>query len=401
MGSLFRVGKKWRYQYLDHAHNPPRKTTKTLSAHKATAEAAAKVIDLKQDRLMHGVDDANATKLARAAARPVKAHVDDWAKDIASGTTEKYAAEMVQAVRRFVAHVKLQTVADLTPGRIRTGVDTMPRERGEGTLSHRTKNKTRAALWLFCDFLRKDGRLAANPVMDVATWDEKKDPRHQRRALSDEETNWLLNTTLTGPERGRVSGEDRWRYYHAAQQTGLRLGELESIRVRDFHFRAASGAFVRVLQTNTKNKREVDQPLTAEFAAEVRTWLEGRKGDALAFHFPSRPAEVLERDLAAAREAWLATATAPEERAEMADRDFLRYVDSAGKYADFHAIGRHTYITNVVRTGGLAVAQELARHSTPILTKRYTHLERRDLDKGLAGLPRPAAKDAKKRDVAG
>ena len=51
----------------------------------------------------------------------------------------------------------------------------------------------------------------------------------------------------------------------------------------------------------------------------------------------------------------------------------IAYVDDAGRYADFHAL-RHSFITNVGRTGTHAkTAQELARHSKPMLTARYTH----------------------------
>ncbi|MGL4422908.1 MAG: tyrosine-type recombinase/integrase, partial [Gemmataceae bacterium] len=44
------------------------------------------------------------------------------------------------------------------------------------------------------------------------------------------------------------------------------------------------------------------------------------------------------------------------------------------EYADFHAL-RHTYITNLRANGvDLRTAQDLARHSTPTLTARYSHV---------------------------
>ena len=51
----------------------------------------------------------------------------------------------------------------------------------------------------------------------------------------------------------------------------------------------------------------------------------------------------------------------------------IPYVDEVGRYADFHAL-RHSFITNLGRSGAHAkTAQDLARHSTPLLTARYTH----------------------------
>ena len=51
----------------------------------------------------------------------------------------------------------------------------------------------------------------------------------------------------------------------------------------------------------------------------------------------------------------------------------IAYVDDADRYADFHAM-RHSFITNLGHSGAhTKTAQDLARHSTPMLTARYTH----------------------------
>jgi integrase len=66
----------------------------------------------------------------------------------------------------------------------------------------------------------------------------------------------------------------------------------------------------------------------------------------------------------------------------------LAYRNSAGGVADFHAL-RHTYVSRLVRSGAnIKVAQELARHSTPVLTLgRYAHMEIVDQRKALDALP--------------
>ena len=52
----------------------------------------------------------------------------------------------------------------------------------------------------------------------------------------------------------------------------------------------------------------------------------------------------------------------------------IPYVDDAGRYADFHGL-RHSFITHLGRTPNVhfKTAQDLARHSTPVLTARYSH----------------------------
>ncbi len=56
-------------------------------------------------------------------------------------------------------------------------------------------------------------------------------------------------------------------------------------------------------------------------------------------------------------------------------------------YADFHSL-RHTYLTLLGRGGvDLRTAQELAGHSTPVLTARYSHRRLYDLAGAVEKLP--------------
>ena len=53
--------------------------------------------------------------------------------------------------------------------------------------------------------------------------------------------------------------------------------------------------------------------------------------------------------------------------------------------ADFHAAGRHTYITQLLRSGvSVPEAKELARHSDVNMTMRYTHIGIDDQAEALA-----------------
>jgi hypothetical protein len=56
------------------------------------------------------------------------------------------------------------------------------------------------------------------------------------------------------------------------------------------------------------------------------------------------------------------------------ERAGIPYRTNAG-IADFHAAGRHTHITELLRTGAkLAEAKELARHGDIRMTMRYSHI---------------------------
>ena len=60
--------------------------------------------------------------------------------------------------------------------------------------------------------------------------------------------------------------------------------------------------------------------------------------------------------------------------------------------ADFHAAGRHSYVTGLLRNGAtLTEARELARHADVRMTMKYTHIGLEDQAEALAGLPNPNA----------
>jgi hypothetical protein len=62
--------------------------------------------------------------------------------------------------------------------------------------------------------------------------------------------------------------------------------------------------------------------------------------------------------------------------------------------ADFHAAGRHSHITELLRNGtSLPEAKELARHSDVKMTMKYAHIGITDQAKAVAKLPAPRKAD--------
>jgi integrase len=97
---------------------------------------------------------------------------------------------------------------------------------------------------------------------------------------------------------------------------------------------------------------------------------------------------MLRGDLAAARKAWIESVDDPEEQERRTQSNFLRYQSSHDEIWDFHAF-RHGFISAVVQSGAsVKVAQELARHASPMLTiGRYAHARLQDLRGAVEALP--------------
>jgi len=97
---------------------------------------------------------------------------------------------------------------------------------------------------------------------------------------------------------------------------------------------------------------------------------------------------MLKFDLGAARSIWIEEAETKKERESREKSDFLKYVDSQGRFADFHCL-RHTFITNLARANvSPKTAQSLARHSDIRLTMDiYTHVEQEEQATAIRGLP--------------
>lgn len=125
-----------------------------------------------------------------------------------------------------------------------------------------------------------------------------------------------------------------------------------------------------------------------DLAEQLRPWLADKPLGGRVFNLPDKTANMIRKDLAAARAAWIEAASTKVERELRQKSDLLEYDDHAGRVADSHAL-RHTFISRVVESGAsVKVAQELARHSTAKLTiDRYAHTRMHDLSKALDNLP--------------
>jgi hypothetical protein len=192
--------------------------------------------------------------------------------------------------------------------------------------------------------------------------------RRKRRALTAEEFGRLVQATRESKKKiQRYDGETRSRIYLLSYFTGLRKNEVASLTVRSFALDAEPPT-VTVEAAFSKHRRKDVLPLHPALVTMLREWLRGMKPEELLFPGLVR------------RKGWI-----------MIKRDLkaagIEYRTAEG-VADFHAAGRHTHITELLRNGvSLPEAQRLARHTDVRMTMRYTHVGIADQAQAVSRLP--------------
>jgi hypothetical protein len=240
------------------------------------------------------------------------------------------------------------------------------------------------------------------PLIDeIERWRQRRPPAHSGTDITD----WLVDLTYSlhvvaigigNPKPNfRLSGPVRTMAYHVALGTGFRVKELRTLTPVSFDL-DGNPPTVKVAAAYSKRRRQDVQPIRRDLADTLRPWLAQYDRDQRLFRLPHNTSKMLQRDLAAARNSWIEEAQTDTEKKRRNASDFLRYEDTAGRVADFHAL-RHTYISGLVASGAsVKTAQELARHSTPVLTiGRYSHTRLHDLTGALDALPNLPSPDMK------
>jgi integrase len=240
-------------------------------------------------------------------------------------------------------------------------------------VSMQTTNQYLAHIKAFCRWMVKDHRTADNPLSHLEASNNQLDRRHDRRELAEDELRRVLSAARASERTFRgLSGWDRFHLYATACGTGFRASALASLTPESFNLEAEIPTVTLSARRNKSRVLKV-QPIPADVAELLRAYLD------------SKPAGV---------PLWGGTWAKEGKGAEMLRID----LEAAGipysvegpdgpLFADFHAL-RHTYLTLGGRAGiDLRTLQELAGHSSPILTARYTHRRLYDLDRDVNKLP--------------
>ena len=353
-----------------------------------------------------GLSDHVTEKLADHGRKALADHLADYRTMLeGKGRTVHYVDHTIRVCRQAFAACGFQTPGDIDPVKVSAYLsdltDARPvpqrdsrnwkartiRRRRDG-LSARSINRRLTALKGFTAWMLKNERIRTDPLKQIPKRNIKADRRRRRRALEDPELAALLAAAEAGPDYRGMTGHDRAMLYRVAVGTGLRASELASITPESFDLADPARASVIVEAAYTKNGEQADQPITPDLAAAVAEYLKARTRGEPVWRIPTRTATMLRRDLAAAREKWLAAAPTPRQQDERERSGHLTAEDPSGRVVDFHAL-RHTFITRLARSGALpAVAMKLARHSSITLTMDfYTHILVTDERAALAQLP--------------
>ena len=240
-------------------------------------------------------------------------------------------------------------------------------------IGHKTYNHYVQALHQLCRWLMAAERsiLQSNPLEGMERLNTEVDIRHPRRALTSIEFNRLVESAIqSGITIQCYDGNARARIYLISYFTGLRRNEIASLTPSSFDLNSAPPTLT--LQAgSSKHRRKDVLPVHPGLVMILRDWLNVKPADEILFPHLAK------------RRTWL-----------MVKRDLARvgipYQTKEG-IADFHAAGRHTHITELLRNGAtLAETMELARHTDVRMTMKYTHIGIEDQAKALNGLPTPS-----------
>jgi excisionase family DNA binding protein len=353
---------------LEARNSAPRYVSVVVSRLEALLEGCGFrfIPDLSASRVMEWLAELRRGGRDRAALEPGK----EWytPKELALLLGIKRAS-VGAAVRRHRLAAEGQGKARRFP---RATVEALQDRLCQGA-SVETSNQHLGHLKSFCRWLVKDRRMASNPFAHLEAGNAAVDRRHDRRELTCEELRRLLATTRASDRTFRgLTGADRLALYATACGSGFRAGALASLTPESFDL-AADTPTVTLAARRNKSRVPRVQPLPADLAALLRDYL---------------------RDRPAGQPVWGGTWARDGKGAEMLRLD----LEAAGipysvpgpdgpLFADFHAL-RHSYITALGRGGvDLRTAQELAGHSTPLLTARYAHRGLYDLAGAVEKLP--------------
>lgn len=366
------LSKKWYARYFD-ADGIQRRVA--LVADKKIAQKMLADLLEKTDRGITSDPFAEAIKI------PVEVHLDDFEQHLISkNNTTEHVTQTIRQIDRYLDKMRPRNIGQIDTASVEKFLTA---ERKASNMSLGTCNHYIRAIKSFCNWLVKSDRLVRHPLMSLSLYNAETDPRHQRRPLDAVEFDYLLQAAWEGISVEGISGRDRHMFYVLAAWTGFRKGELGSITLRSFNL---DGEYptLTIRASYSKRKREDTQFLHPDVVTLFKSWVDEKNPAQDEILFPvsekTCPVErktslMVEKDLASAREVWINESNSDEERESRESSDFLKYVDSQGKFADFHGL-RHTFVTNLAKANvSPKMAQTLARHSDIKLTMSiYTHI---------------------------
>lgn len=300
-------------------------------------------------------DEFRKSELGRTSIRELVSEFGSWM--IGKGRTKRHVHETQRVVEEMLELVGWKTVGQISRREMVKAVVQI-----RGTMSERSRQYRCNALSHFGRYLTDEVEfLVENPFRGMYS-NKTEDRRHVRRALTVEEISVLLEVAES---RSLIRADT----YRILLMTGLRVGELTTLKVEDV-FLNISTPYIKLKSVNEKNRKGSTIPLEPKVADLLRKYVSGKAKQDLVIQVPQDLRKRLRGDLKVAK--------IPQHRIETDKDGVRRRLD----VIDVHSF-RCTYCTLMAQSGvPLVVAQKRMRHSTPALTSNvYSMLTDSDLIK--------------------
>jgi site-specific recombinase XerC len=305
---------------------------------------------------------------ARTLAIGISAALKEYLADLkATGNSAKQVATVKMRIERVIKQAKLKEYSHIESIVVTKAIAKLSEQHGFGTV---TCNRYREAMRAWSRWMCRNDRWPTNPLQNMAKFKGDDTPTRQRTILTDHEFEQLLTTTLNGPDRRNLTGEQRFWLYMLASQSGLRAQELNSLKPTSFDL-VSNPPTVTVHCTISKRRKTDTVLLGRDFARMLKPWLDDQDPDRRLWGCSAswyyKGGSMLRADLDAAGIAY--------------ERD--------GAVIDFHSF-RALRITSAIMTGAPSrVVMSAVRLSSGALLARYTKIPQAAIADLVEAVPMP------------
>jgi integrase len=367
------------------AHGETR-TVATGCRDRVAAQAVLADLERRAELVRAGVMSVEQDASTDHRRAPIARHVDCFIDSLrARGDGDRHVRNIRRLVTAVITECHIKSLRDVK----RETIEKWLLTGANATRSARTRNMYLGAIRGLMRWCVETERVLVDPLVRLRRADERADRRRQPRAFTPDELARLLSAAQRRPiEQGELYtrgwrrkqpgvrlrpetrsklerlGRERALIYKTLVTTGLRLGELAAVRIRDV---VLDGPYIVLDAKHEKARRGATIPLRADVAADLRRWIENAPADRKLFNVTQAALKVFVRDLAYAE---------------------IPKLDDRGRTACLHSL-RHTFATLMSR-GGVAPRTAMAalRHSTIDLTmSTYTDPRLLDITGALDVLP--------------
>lgn len=286
--------------------------------------------------------------------RPLLDYMADFTQDIFKAgkgkktkktTTGNGQARMTSArVRNIIKGCNFANWREVTADKVNEYIESRPDGMSQQTAHFYVQSFRRFSRWMV-----ENGHAGQTPKINSVTV-----PENYGRPFELTEFEALLRAAKMGPERYGLTGYQRYVLYIVACETGLRRGELRSLKVKSIDFDKATIFVEGGNGGATKNQSPATQNFNLSTRQLLREYVRGKMPDVQLFPIHDKSAKMIQADCEDAG---------------------IEVENSEGKKLTFHSL-RHTCGSYLLAQGAQPKeVMEIMRHKDYKLTMgRYGHL---------------------------